>query len=224
MAARRRAILWGATGQARVLREILKHQSLDVVAVFDNDESVTSPFPDVPIRHGRGGFERWLDEVNRDAPISFAVAIGGEHGRDRVDIHRWIESHGLSPIRAQHPSAVVLTDAVGAGAQILAQSTVCVAASLGTAVIVNTAASVDHDCVLEEGVHIAPGARLAGCVNVSRFVMVGAGAVIVPRVRVGEGAVIGAGAVVLEDVPDYAVVVGNPARIVGSRPRPVEQS
>lgn len=44
---------------------------------------------------------------------------------------------------------------------------------------------------------------------------VGGGAVILPGIRVGRRAMIGAGAVVTKDVPPYAIVVGNPARIVG---------
>lgn len=44
---------------------------------------------------------------------------------------------------------------------------------------------------------------------------VGGGAVILPGVRVGRRSMVGAGAVVTKDVPPYAIVVGNPARIVG---------
>lgn len=43
----------------------------------------------------------------------------------------------------------------------------------------------------------------------------GGGAVILPGIRVGRRAMVGAGAVVTKDVPPYAIVVGNPARIVG---------
>lgn len=48
-------------------------------------------------------------------------------------------------------------------------------------------------------------------------VWIGAYATILGGVRIGNGAVIGAGAVVAKDVPPYAVVVGNPARIVRYR-------
>jgi acetyltransferase-like isoleucine patch superfamily enzyme len=41
---------------------------------------------------------------------------------------------------------------------------------------------------------------------------IGGGATILPGLRIGAGATVGAGAVVVEDVPDGAVVVGNPAR------------
>lgn len=43
---------------------------------------------------------------------------------------------------------------------------------------------------------------------------IGAGATILPGVEVGKHAVVGAAAVVTKDVPDYAVVVGNPARVI----------
>lgn len=43
---------------------------------------------------------------------------------------------------------------------------------------------------------------------------IGAGATILPGIEVGKHAVVGAGAIVTKDVPDYAVVVGNPAKVI----------
>ena len=48
---------------------------------------------------------------------------------------------------------------------------------------------------------------------------IGARALILPGVTIGRGAVVGAGAVVSRDVPDFTIVTGNPARIVGERTR-----
>jgi acetyltransferase-like isoleucine patch superfamily enzyme len=43
---------------------------------------------------------------------------------------------------------------------------------------------------------------------------IGANATIMPDLEIGENALVGAGAVVVENVPNYAVVVGNPARVI----------
>jgi maltose O-acetyltransferase len=48
-------------------------------------------------------------------------------------------------------------------------------------------------------------------------VWIGTRAIILPGVRIGQGAVVGAGAVVSKDVPSWAVVVGNPAKVVRLR-------
>ncbi|GAB3397267.1 WxcM-like domain-containing protein [Schumannella luteola] len=53
---------------------------------------------------------------------------------------------------------------------------------------------------------------------------IGGGAVILPGVRIGRRAMIGAGAVVTKDVPPYAIVVGNPGRIVGYAETPQQRT
>ncbi len=49
---------------------------------------------------------------------------------------------------------------------------------------------------------------------IGRNAWIGAGATILPGIRVGAHAIVGAASVVTKDVPDYAVVVGNPAKVV----------
>lgn len=59
--------------------------------------------------------------------------------------------------------------------------------------------------------------RMAHRVTIGPDVWIGHGAILMPGVSVGTGAVIGAGAVVTRDVPNYAIAVGNPARILRRR-------
>jgi len=56
-----------------------------------------------------------------------------------------------------------------------------------------------------------------GPVTVRKDAFVGANAVVLPGITVGEGAVIGANAVVTKNVPDYAIAVGIPAKVIGNR-------
>jgi len=53
-------------------------------------------------------------------------------------------------------------------------------------------------------------------IAIGDYAWIATGAMIMPGVRIGRGAVVGAGAVVREDVPDGAVVLGNPAKIVST--------
>lgn len=58
---------------------------------------------------------------------------------------------------------------------------------------------------------------LIGEVIIGDDVWIGAGAKILMNVRIGTGAVIGANAVVVSNIPDYAIAVGIPARVVKYR-------
>ena len=52
-------------------------------------------------------------------------------------------------------------------------------------------------------------------VYIGEDVFIGASVVVLPGTRIGKSVIIGAGAVVKGDIPDYAIVVGNPAKIIG---------
>ncbi len=70
------------------------------------------------------------------------------------------------------------------------------------------------DCVIGDFAHIAPNVSIAGNVSIGEGSQIGIGASIVQGVTIGKWAVVGAGSVILDDVPDYAVVVGVPGKII----------
>ena len=62
----------------------------------------------------------------------------------------------------------------------------------------------------------AKGPEYAKPITIGRDCWIGGGAIIQPGVTIGDRVIVGAGAVVTKDVPDDAIVVGNPARPIGS--------
>ncbi|MBC8450252.1 MAG: transferase [Chloroflexi bacterium] len=100
---------------------------------------------------------------------------------------------------------------------------------IGHGVRIHSNAFVPEHTVLEEDCWIGPGVfitnvrhplcpRAKECskgATIKRGAKVGANVTLTPDVTIGEMALVGAGSVVVEDVPPRAVVVGNPARVIG---------
>lgn len=84
----------------------------------------------------------------------------------------------------------------------------------GLGTVVHKAAWIGAGAVIGTGVTIGGRSGLQGVPMIGEGAMLGSGAKVLGPVRIGRGASVGANAVVLEDVPDYAVVVGVPARVV----------
>ena len=54
-------------------------------------------------------------------------------------------------------------------------------------------------------------------INIGNDVWIGTGVTILPAVSIGDGAIIGANALVTKDIPDFAIVGGNPAKLIKYR-------
>ncbi|MBI2268256.1 MAG: acyltransferase [Candidatus Blackburnbacteria bacterium] len=69
----------------------------------------------------------------------------------------------------------------------------------------------------EHDVHSEDFRPVLASVEIGDYVFIGPRVVILPGVKIGKGAVVAAGAVVTRDVPDFAIVGGVPAKIIGER-------
>lgn len=197
--------LYGAGGHAKVVAGILTSRGVRVAGVFDDNP----PNAKLRIMEVRDGVQLLGGAFPKlDAPMIITI---GHNGR-RAELAALIDASFGTAI---HPSAIVASGVpIGGGSMILHGSVLQAGSRVGRHVLINTAASIDHDNLLGDFVHVSPNATLCGHVEVGEGTHIGAGAVVIPQVKIGRWSTIGAGAVVLRDVPDYATVVGNPARVI----------
>ncbi len=84
----------------------------------------------------------------------------------------------------------------------------------GLGTVIHRDTVIDDRAVISSGVTLGGRGGRTGAPHIGAGALVGTGAKVLGPVKVGQGASIGANAVVIQDVPDYAVVVGVPARVV----------
>jgi sugar O-acyltransferase (sialic acid O-acetyltransferase NeuD family) len=100
---------------------------------------------------------------------------------------------------------------LGQGCQVMPFALVHKFSTIGNFCILNTQATIDHECLIGDGVHIMGNAVVTGRVEIGDYATIGTNATILPSLQIGEGAFVGAGAVVCKNVEPYSVVAGVPA-------------
>jgi sugar O-acyltransferase (sialic acid O-acetyltransferase NeuD family) len=215
-ALRKRIFVYGAGGHAKVVAEILRLNGHEVTGFIDNvnPERKGEAFYGATILGG----EEVLEELLHQGVHSFIVGYGDNRLRCKTS-HRLVEM-GFTLVSALHPNAVCAADvSIGEGTVVASGAVVGPSSRIGRNAIVNTQASLDHDCVVGDGAHVGPGVIVTGVVEVGERVWIGAGAVIADHKIIAADAIVGAGAVVVKDVPEAVIVMGVPARIA----RPVKR-
>jgi len=155
----------------------------------------------------------WVDELehlsrSHQAVVALTTTL-------RAGYVEQAAAHGISFYSVVHPTArISRTSSLGEGSIVSARVVVAAHTKIGNHVLLNRGVLIGHHTQLGDCVTLNPGANIAGACHIGNQAFVGMGALILDRVRVGHGAVIGAGAVVTRDVPDRALVLGMPARVV----------
>ena len=204
-------VIIGAGGHGKVVLDILRAAGrYEAVGFVDADPALAGrEVNGLPVL----GSANMLPKLGQQKIRRAIVAIGDN--RARLQYAQLLRGQGFELVNAVHPSAFVSPTArLGVNVVVAPLAAVITDATVGDSAIINTGASVDHEGEVAEGAHVGPGARLAGRVRVGVGAFVGIGATVIQCLSVGRYAMVGAGAVVIADVPEYATVVGVPARVV----------
>ena len=203
--------IFGASGHAKVVMDIVERQGLYEIAFLIDDNPALKDA--AVFGYKVLGCLNDIIKLREVYGISKCViAIGSNKVREKLD-HR-LATEGFSAVSAVHPSAQIGRGAtIGEGTVVMAGALINSDARIGRNVIINTGAAVDHDCVIEDHVHIAPGVRLCGNVRVGVRSLVGVGASVTPNISIGHDVIVGAGSTVLNDIHDGVTAVGSPAKV-----------
>jgi sugar O-acyltransferase (sialic acid O-acetyltransferase NeuD family) len=200
--------VFGASGHAKVVIDIIEKQGAYRIAFLADDDAGLKGTLMYGYRIIGGRNELRASQIRQGI-----IAIGSNRGRDRVAA--WLASYGCELVSAIHPSAQIGRGVcMGFGSVVMAGAIINSDTGIGSNAVVNTRASIDHDCIIEDVVHIAPGATLCGNVYIGSGSIIGAGATILPNLRIGSNTIVGAGSTVTGDLPSNCTAVGTPARII----------
>lgn len=192
----------GASGHAKVVIDILILQNQKISGVWDDNEGLNTFLA--------FKLDGKIEAFKCITGVEAIVSIGNNKIRKTI-----VDQLNCRFISAIHPQSVIADSVkISEGTVVMANVSVNSGTIIGRHVILNTNSSVDHDCKIGDFVHISPQVGLAGNVDVGEGTHIGIGACVIQGIKIGKWATIGAGAVIIRDVPDYAVVVGNPGTVI----------
>lgn len=207
-------IIVGASGHAKVIADIVEKEGKYHLVGFI-DEKLEGKALGYPIL----GAEKDLPHLMEKRHITaLVVGVGDNHIREKAATRLRANFPTLNFPAIVHPNASLGKEVqLGAGTVVMAQAVVNPCSKVGEFCIINTNASLDHDCTLGDFASLAPGATIGGNCIIGKKSAIGIGASLLHGIHIGEESVIGAAALVNADIPAYSVAYGVPAKIIRKR-------
>lgn len=206
-------VLIGGGGHCKVvINTLLTLEKYQIIGFVDNKNETKDV---LGIKH-IGCDDDLIDIFAKGCRNAF-IAVGSVGDcRVRVKLADLANKIGFRLPTLIHPSAIIAKDVrIGEGTFIAAGTVINPGAVVGSNVIINTRASIDHDCRIGDFVHLAPGATLSGGVEIGAKTHIGTGSAIIEYLKIGTETIIGAGSVVISNIPQRSMAFGNPCKVKG---------
>ena len=192
----KKVIIIGASGHAKVIADIIKKSGDEVVGFLDDNKELQGKviFDEKKVLGTTNE-----NDINKYKDYYFIIGIGSNKVRKLI----YNKYPNLEWYTAIHPNAVIGSDVeIGYGTVIMAGTVINTGTRIGNHCIINTCSSVDHDNIIEDYVHISPGAHLAGTVKICEGTWICAGATVINNIIIERNNIIGAGATVIKNIEE----------------------
>lgn len=157
-------------------------------------------------------FTKALETYGADN-LEFILSIGEPVVKDIV--YKKVKDHGCKMTNLIHPDVIVNETAeLGEGIVICAHSGTPPMSKFGNNVLIQGTTCLGHNLVLGDNVVISSFAFVGGDTEIGRNTYIGPHSCVRNGLKIGENVIVGMGSVVTKDIPDNAVVYGNPAKIM----------
>jgi acetyltransferase EpsM len=150
------------------------------------------------------------DDWSGSAP-RFVIGLSDPFEKKRLALS--LQARGWEAETFIHDSvAAGLAPKIGAGTVICPRCCISTDCEIGEHVLINSASGIGHDAIVGDYSSLLGAVSINGNVTVGEGVLFGAGSMVYPGKKIGSWSKIGLGSVVLRNVPDNAVMFGNPAQ------------
>ncbi|MFY8136633.1 MAG: acetyltransferase [Flavobacteriales bacterium] len=211
----KKVIILGTSGHSKVVTDIFRaSDEYEIVGYLSSDQS-SDQFENLPIL---GTEESFFASNSLGEDLYFFIAVGDNFLRQQISLKLRSLNTQIKFASAIHPSAVISPSAkIGAGTCIMANTVINANSNIGSLCILNTAASLDHDCVMGDFSSLAPGVHTGGNVTIGTCSAISIGSIVVHKITIGEHTVIGAGSTVTKNIEPFVVAFGSPCKKVRNR-------
>jgi sugar O-acyltransferase (sialic acid O-acetyltransferase NeuD family) len=209
-------VLFGSGGHAKVIADIVKKGKLfQILGLIDSNQALGTFCFGYPVL---GSDDEISDLINKHSIDGGVIAVGDNWSRHLITQNILKMVPDFHFVKAIHPSAQIASQVtIKRGTVVMPGAVINSCTEIGEFCIINTNSSVDHDNVFGNYSSIMPNAATGGGVRVGEFSVLGMGASVIQETRIGAYTVIGAGSVLLENIDDYSVVAGSPAKKIKTR-------
>ncbi len=192
-------VILGGGGHAKVLVDALLLRKIKILGFVDPISKELRVGKCVVKYLGSDGDFLANRHLRRVSLVNGVGSVGDTTTRTQLFLK--FKKKGYRFVSVIHPSAVVAHGVnLEEGVQIMAGAIIQTGSWVGENAIINTKASVDHDCVIGAHVHLAPGVTLSGGVHVGDRSHIGTGVSVRQGVKITKQSLVRMGSVVIKDI------------------------